>query len=390
VLRRTRPVVLFVDAWWWGCFLELAGLLRGAGVRTVCVVPQSRPSRFLSGWLCYGTTLSLDRARSLRRLERLVRSGRVLDVQLNELCVRSIAPGSPGRAVLDTAFPLPAGSRWQLADKLTVSSRLAAAGVFVPPFARLEGDYDDAVAALGWPLLVKRRISCGGAGIRIARDRESLAAAIDSLSEGAGVGEPQPPVFAERLLEGDVLQYNAVVGPDGVEQELCARGEKSASNPFGPSLRCVPVDDPSVRAAGRKAVGVLGCTGLVQLEFIRAPGGTPYLTDVNPRSFGNISALAEAGVDLMAGYLHWLGATGRPPVRPARMDSRLDVFLPMVYEQLASAGLLRTGRSWLRELRRRRTVYGPRYAFATALILAKGTLKGAWDGPPPPARPSRA
>ena len=118
-----------------------------------------------------------------------------------------------------------------------------------------------------------------------------------------------------------IVQYAAVVGSGGVEQEVCVHTRKAAGEPYGPSAGVVTIDDGELRDVGRRAVELLSCRGLVNLEFIRGENRRLRHIDLSARAFGNVAAFADAGSDLIVGYLSLLGLNpngGSPPRQPDR------------------------------------------------------------------------
>ena len=81
----TRAVVLFVDDEVWGTFTHLAIAVRRAGCAVVRVAstPARSTSRVVSA-LEYDEVIRLDRPEGARRLDELVDSGRIADLQVNE------------------------------------------------------------------------------------------------------------------------------------------------------------------------------------------------------------------------------------------------------------------------------------------------------------------
>ncbi len=380
---RHRPVVLFFDQDAWNPFLQLAAALRRGGARPVCLQLGGGRRRGLIGRVGYGTVLRADRARDVRRLEHLIDEGRVVDVHINELNFARLDRSSRCGALLRRAKHAESREPWLLLDKLEVSERLRAGGVDVPPCQRLDdnGDapVDEAVAALGYPLMVKRRISSGGAGVLVAHDRASLAAAISRLTSAAGAGSPVPPVFVERFLVGDIIQYAALISANGIELDTCLRAYKADANPFAPSVSVVVIDDPVLRATGRKAVGLLGCLGLVNLEFIRDREGRLWHIDLAVRAYGNIAALAGAGVDMIGAYLGLLGLeqAGLAAARPAAANGQVHVFPTRMLERKSSVGLKQALLEAAPDVRSYRRTFGGRYLLAITLVVADGRIRAA-------------
>ena len=378
---KRRPVVLFFDQDAWNPFLQLAAALRRGGARPVCLQLEGGRRRALIARVGYGTVLRASRGRDVRRLERLLDEGRVLDAHVNELNFARLDVSSGCGALLRRAMDPAGNGRWLLLDKLEVSERLEAGGVGVPPRVRLaaggEPPKDEAVAELGYPLMVKQRISSGGAGVLVAHDRASLAPAISTLTSAAGAGSPAPPVFFERFVRGEIVQYAAVVSSKGIEREACLRAIKGDATPYAPSVSVVTIDDPALRAAGRKAVEVLGCVGLVNLEFIRDADGALWHIDLAMRAYGNMAALTDAGVDMIGAYLRLIGldeAVEATPVPPLA-GRHARVFPTKMLERKHAVGLTRAAWEAAPDAYSYLRAYGVRYLFAIALVVVDGHIR---------------
>ena len=307
----------------------------------------------------------------------------MVDVHVNELNFARLDGGSSCGALLRGAMDPEGAKRWLLLDKLEVSERLEAGGVDVPPFTRLDpgGDTpaEEAVSDLGYPLMVKKRISSGGAGVLVAHDRASLTAAISTLMSDPGAGSPAPPVFAERFLQGEIVQYAALIGSQGIEQEACLRAHKGEANQFAPSVSIATLDDPALRDAGRKAIGILGCVGLVNLEFIRDPGGRLWHIDLAMRAYGNIAALTNAGVDMIGAYLRLLGLEQAIPApsAPTHVGRQIGVFPTKMLERRQTVGLTRAALESAPEARSYLRRFGGRYMLAVTLVIVDGRIRAA-------------
>ncbi len=185
------------------------------------------------------------------------------------------------------------------------------AGVSSKTLARLADD-------LGYPVVVKRRVDTAGLGVAIAGDADAVLAAAERFGTG-GAG-----IFLERFIAGDIVQYAAMVGANCIEQgdEVCLLVEKAPDNPLGPSVSVTVIDDRALVLAGRRAVSALGCTGLVNLEFVRDQAGTAHHIDCSTRAFGNLAAVSMAGVDLIGAYIAWLGL--RSSASPGSGGGRIE------------------------------------------------------------------
>lgn len=170
----------------------------------------------------------------------------------------------------------------RFSNKLVMKQQLAAAGVPVAPFRRLE-TWQDAgrpAAELGWPVVVKR-VSGGGAGYVLAvRDPEHLHALAADPDTRAFREAPFPLIAEKRVHIEEEFHCDGVVR-DG--QVPFAR----ASRYFEPVLSTVgggrhgsftlPEDDPEAKVVldlHEQVVSVLGLRdGVTHLEVFRCPQG---------------------------------------------------------------------------------------------------------------------
>ena len=365
----SRPVVLFLDDAGWRCFDQLAAYLRRVGVRSVRVVLRRPPNRLrrLTDRMLYAEVVSLGSPAGTDRLRALVAGGQVIDAHVNERTLVALGPASPLAALIGTVALGHPEPGLALVDKVQVGDRLRAGGALVPDQVRGErSSAAEAVARLGLPLVVKRRIGTGGGEVHVA---PTVAAAEQAVTD---LGNEPLKLFFERFIDGEPVYYLAVIGPQGVVQELVGVGQRSVEHPLGPSTGVLLIDEPDVMAEGRRLVEVLGVRGMVALEFIRDGDGRVWHIDLSTRAWGNVLAPLTVGVNLFDAYRYALGLGARPPVKPpeASWASRTLAVQPGALKRAVAGGSLADVRAAAGPLvRDYGPVLGPRYLVVVAVEL---------------------
>jgi len=202
--------------------------------------------------------------------------------------------------------------------------RLAAErGVETPQFCALRGGRDAAAAhQLGFPLVLKREGTCGGAGIvmvtraddfasayaRLARKARLKRAALMLTGQAVGAG---PPLIAQAFAPG-VLGMTAIACANGAVLESASfLSERQDPPGVGASTIVRPVEHPAMEAAAATLAGALRCSGFVSFDFICSPDGGASLIEMNARPIALTHLGAWSGRDVAAAYLRAL--TGLPP-----------------------------------------------------------------------------
>jgi len=140
---------------------------------------------------------------------------------------------------------------------------------------------------------------------------EAIAARVARIEALGRAAVLQAPVT------GTLVAYVALCAPGGrVVAHLQQTAERTWPPRAGVSARARtgPID-PELAADAQRLLGHLRWFGLAQLQFLRTPGGRPWLIDLNARFYGSMALAAAAGINLPA---LWAGlAVGRPaPARP--------------------------------------------------------------------------
>lgn len=171
-----------------------------------------------------------------------------------------------------------------------------------------------AAAALGYPVVLKREMSCGGAGVTILHNEADLARAFRRAWAWAQAKRRLSWIPGFRAVEAAPLSLQEYVpGALGFRVSACAEGTELEGVDFvaerrspwetGPStlVRCVAHE--AMGEATRKIVAALQCSGFVSLDFIVKDSGEAYLLEMNARPIacGHLGALF--GHDILAAAL---------------------------------------------------------------------------------------
>lgn len=296
------PTVVFVEHARQGAFGQLAAALRRRGLRTVHIT-TARPlwiNRLVSR-LMYDRSLFIAED-ALPTVGKLLEGEDVRDVQHTEYVLERLAQAAPA---LPAAVGDAIAHRAALLDKFALGQLCADRGVAAPD--KIEASRctpDEAVAALGLPLVVKVKVGASGLGVRIATTARDVHDAVAHLG-------PVDGLFYERYIAGDYLDYSAVAGPTGALQEVGTR--TVAATATAPPSTIETVDELGLTEIGRKAVVELGLTGFIHIDTVRDADGRYWVMDVNLRAWGSMASLRRAGIDFTEGYLAMLGLSDRPP-----------------------------------------------------------------------------
>lgn len=182
-----------------------------------------------------------------------------------------------------------------------------------------------AAAAFGYPVVLKRELSCGGAGVTILHSEVDLVRAFRrewvwaqakrrlGWIPGYRVAEAVPLSLQEFIPGALAFRVSACAGGlelEGADFVAERRGpwETGAST----LVRCFSHE--SMREAARKIVAALKCSGFVSLDFIIKNDEEAYLLELNARPIacGHLGRLF--GHDILAAALGRGGVA--PPSRP--------------------------------------------------------------------------
>jgi len=214
----------------------------------------------------------------------------------------------------------PAAAIDAMGSKIGSKDLMREAGVPTLPSLTVDGDTPpdpDAVAALGWPLLVKASAGGGGRGMRVVEGPDALAEALTGARREAQSAFGDGTVFLERYL-ADPRHIEVQVLADargGVvalfERECSIQRRHQKIIEEAPS----PVVGPELRARlSQAAVAAARAVGYVNagtVEFVLDAGGEPYFLEMNTRLQVEHPVTEEVtGLDLVR--LQLLVAGGAP------------------------------------------------------------------------------
>ena len=192
---------------------------------------------------------------------------------------------------------------------------------------------------LRFPLIIKpltRRTDVweplAGSGKALRVDHPSELAALWRRLEAARM-----VVLAQQLVEGSersIESYHVYIDATGeVVGEFTGRKIRTYPARFGHSTALEITDAPDVARLGASLAARLKLRGIAKFDFKRAPDGTLYLLEINPRFNLWHHPGAVAGVNLPA--LVFGDLTGEP--RPARVRARAGVRWCQVWSDVAAA-----------------------------------------------------
>ncbi len=214
---------------------------------------------------------------------RLVRSERLL---------RAVGPAV--RMLIERSLG-PAASYAVTSSREGAVAAAAALGVRTPRqavVATLEAARQ-AAASFGYPVVLKREQTCGGFGVAIVPDDDTLARAFGQAARKAMTKRVLQTLLRVGTAGQDALVLQSyVAGPMAFRVVACAAGKVLDGISFqadcihppvtGASTVLSPLDRPDMEAAARILVAALGCTGLVSLDFVLSAEGA-CLIELNPR-----------------------------------------------------------------------------------------------------------
>jgi len=181
----------------------------------------------------------------------------------------------------------------------------------------LEGWAGDVVIKARRPLLLGVGAEGHRAETRIGPPAELMAYVRELAVSGA-------EAIAQEVIQGPLIAVSVLRAADGTtvaRHQQAAEGLWPAGAGVSVRARTVAVD-PGLAEGIDALLDRLCWIGLVQMQFVVAPGGAPHLIDFNPRFYGSLSLAVAAGVDYPVLWARQ--ATGRTvgPQAPARVDVR--------------------------------------------------------------------
>ncbi|OZM82717.1 acetyl/propionyl/methylcrotonyl-CoA carboxylase subunit alpha [Pseudonocardia sp. MH-G8] len=249
----------------------------------------------------------------------------------------------------------PASAIEAMGDKIAAKATVAKAGVPVVPGSDGAGLSDDeladAVAGIGYPVLLKPSAGGGGKGMREVHRHEDLAEAITSARREARGSFGDDTLLVERLvttprhIEIQVLAdaHGTVVHLGERECSLQRRHQKIVEE--APSALLTPAQREAMGAAAVEAARAVGYTGAGTVEFIVGADDPErfYFMEMNTRlQVEHPVTELVTGMDLVEQQLRV--AAGEPlPI--GQHDVRLSghAVEARVYAEDPAAGFLPTG-----------------------------------------------
>jgi len=181
-----------------------------------------------------------------------------------------------------------------MGSKIRAKELMSAAGVPILPGVTVDGgasagDLATAVAAIGYPVLVKASAGGGGRGMRIVKAESELTEAVASARREAGSAFGDDTVFVEkyvtapRHIEVQIFgdRHGTVVHLFERDCSIQRRYQKIVEE--APSPVVTPELREKLGAAAVAAGHALGCVGAGTVEFILDPAGDFHFLEVNTR-----------------------------------------------------------------------------------------------------------
>lgn len=257
------------------------------------------PARDLDGFVA-----DINRAIDTAGYEVVFASGdaEAMAISYARSAIRATVPYAP-HPVLQRAF-----------DKLEIIKAAEAAGVPVP--RTYEAD-DEALSSLGKGVVVKCRLHwepghdrhAERIEARIAKDHD------DARRHATALRQAHAAAIYQEFKPGYLMGFSVLTSPGA---DVVAQLQQIAPFTWDPGVparaHTVTVYDALARSIARMLKD-LGWFGLVQLQFILAHDGKPYLIDFNGRAYMSEALAATAGLNFHDLWARM--ATGRPWTRPA-------------------------------------------------------------------------
>ena len=313
--------------------------------------------------------------------------------------------GHEMRALLEASFGRPETLALSC-DRHRLVAKAAALGIATPTQLAVER-LDEArrvAATLGYPVVLKREQTCGGAGVQIVADEAALDAAFHRAAAKARAKRrlqrmlgrtpaAESPLVLQRFVEGP-LAFRIVACKDGRVLDGVSFLSECVHPPVtGASTILQPISRPDMDAAATALVAALGCSGFVALDFLLPAEAPAVLIEMNPRPVASGHLGALLGHDIYAAMLASLGApiAVAEPVAPA--PARIALF-PRELDRDPSGGGIRAAEAMLHDvpwddaaslaahaawLARRRPEAAPRVSHLLGLAVPPVVARRDWS-----------
>lgn len=226
-------------------------------------------------------------------------------------------------------------------------SLAASLGVRTPANRAVE-DVDTAAAMAdtwGYPVVLKRDHTCGGAGVVIVNDRAHLAEAFASLTADRRRARLKRKIkrlawriaHAPHLAEGRISVQQHVAGRPAMRVVAALNGQVLDGVSFvaeqnyppvtGASTMVAHIENAEMSEACRRIVAALGSSGFVSFDFmLDEVSGHARLIEINARPIGTAHLGGWFGHDVCAALAGALGAVTAPS--RIRLSSRSVALFP--------------------------------------------------------------
>ena len=285
-----------------------------------------------------------------------------LVIPLDEFSARSLRDpklyqraGAEVRALLAASLGAPDAFA-TLCNRHRLVETAAALGIATPTQVGIE-DLETAhrtAVQLGYPVVLKREQTCGGAGVAIVHNEAEL---VDAFRRSASKAAAKRRL--QRLLARDVAEDSPLVlqrhvsGPLAFRALACKDGRVLEGQSFlsecvhppvtGASTVLRPIERPDMDAASATLIAALGCSGFVSLDFLLPADGPAVFIEMNPRPVASGHLGRLLGHDLYAAMLGTLagaecdlrGTEAAAPERIVLFPRELD---RDPFSQLAASG----------------------------------------------------
>ena len=197
-----------------------------------------------------------------------------------------------------------------------------------------------AAIALGFPLMLKRESTCGGAGVILVADDRELVAAFGRATRRARAKRAGRWLLGFRAAQhsAPITLQAHVMGTLALRTVACQEGHVLSGVTFaaarlnppvtGSSTVVQPIAHSEIEAAASRLVAALGCSGFVSFDFIVAEDGSAYLIEMNARPVGSGHLGALFGCDLYGAYLSQFSGfrDAAPPTSREHATRRIALF----------------------------------------------------------------
>ncbi len=219
----------------------------------------------------------------------------------------------------------------------------------------------EAAAALGYPFVLKREYTCGGAGVSMIHDQRRfhsayMAAALKATAKRMAMGlagsaaAQDPPLVAQGFVAG-ALSMRAVACHEGEVLAgvnfVCERQHPAVT---GASTIIRQLDHAEMEATAAAIVGALQCSGFAGFDFMLDANGRAHLIEMNARPIGSGHLGALFGHDLYGAYLARLRGEAPPVPAPSLAPGQAIALFPREMQRDPESPDVREGSGLLHDV----------------------------------------